>query len=180
MRSHVLFMLGLVLINSDITFAQSDKFKTGPLITDYGPVARVKGAMAIPDGTKFKVSFDLTKQADAGTINRKLESVARFLNMHVANGVPAKDIELALVVHGSAVFDFVNDEKYGDKNGQSNSNKSLISELQKHNVKIYICGQSATYQGVNVDDLLPDVKMSLSAMTAHALLQQMGFTINPF
>ena len=35
-------------------------------------------------------------------------------------------------------------------------------------------------QGITPDDLIPGVEMSLSAMTAHALLQQNGFTVNPF
>jgi hypothetical protein len=33
---------------------------------------------------------------------------------------------------------------------------------------------------VATDDLLPGVEMALSAMTAHALLQNSGFTLNPF
>jgi len=33
------------------------------------------------------------------------------------------------------------------------------------------------FEGV---DLLPNVEMALSAMTAHALLQQDGYTLNPF
>ncbi|VVS99449.1 hypothetical protein ERY430_40383 [Erythrobacter sp. EC-HK427] len=35
-------------------------------------------------------------------------------------------------------------------------------------------------QGVEHDDLIEGVEMALSAMTAHALLQQQGYTINPF
>jgi hypothetical protein len=33
---------------------------------------------------------------------------------------------------------------------------------------------------VKTEDLLPGVEMALSAMTAHALLQQQGYTFNPF
>jgi intracellular sulfur oxidation DsrE/DsrF family protein len=47
-------------------------------------------------------------------------------------------------------------------------------------VKIIVCGQTAAYYGVKTDELLPGVQMALSAMTAHALLQQQGYTLNPF
>ena len=43
-----------------------------------------------------------------------------------------------------------------------------------------MCGQSAAGQGVKKTDLLPGVELALSAMTAHALLQQQGYTLNPF
>jgi len=33
---------------------------------------------------------------------------------------------------------------------------------------------------VGKDDLLPGVERVLSAMTLHALLQQQGYTLNPF
>ncbi len=42
------------------------------------------------------------------------------------------------------------------------------------------CGQSAASNHIANADLLPGVKMSLSAMTAQALLQQSGYTLNPF
>ena len=182
MRKPFILLLGLISLTlTNVAHAQLEKFTKGPLIKDYGPVAVIEGREAIPEDTIFKVSFDLSKQANPKTINRNLDSAARFLNMHVASGVKPENLNLALVVHGSAVFDFVNDTKYSAKeDGKTNINKQLISELIGHGVEIHICGQSATYQGVSTADLLPDVKMSLSAMTAHALLQQRGYTLNPF
>ena len=47
-------------------------------------------------------------------------------------------------------------------------------------VYIYVCGQSAAYYDVATEDLLPGVDMALSAMTAHTMLQQQGYAINPF
>jgi hypothetical protein len=40
--------------------------------------------------------------------------------------------------------------------------------------------ESAAAYGIKPEDLIPGVEMALSAMTAHALLQQNGFTVNPF
>ena len=83
-----------------------DAFHFGTAIPGYGPVATIADPdMTIPEGTEFKIAFDVAKGADAGKLNRTLESAARFINMHVEAGVPVENIKLAVVVHGSAVFD---------------------------------------------------------------------------
>lgn len=159
---------------------QIEYFHTGPLIEDYGPVAAVEGREPIPEGTVFKVSFDIVNRTESGTLNRKLVSAARFLNMHTQAGVSHENISLALVIHGSAVHDMTNAAFYSQSNELENENAALIAELLKHGVNIYICGQSAAFNGITKSDLLPGVRLSLSAMTSHALLQQDGYTLNPF
>ena len=64
--------------------------------------------------------------------------------------------------------------------GAENPNAALVDALIKAGVRIIVCGQSAAGQGVKKTDLLPGVELALSAMTAHALLQQQGYTLNPF
>lgn len=160
---------------SSAAFAQEGKFSTGPLITDYGPVAEVSDARITPE-TTLKVAFDLAKAAEPGSENRYLASAARFLNMHVAAGIPAENIDVAVVVHGPAAMDLVTDERYGGEN----ANAGLIAALIENGVRIELCGQTAAFRGIEKEDLLPGVKLSLSAMTSHALLQQDGYTLNPF
>jgi len=161
----------LILLLTSVS-AYADKFTTGPLIKDYGPHAKVEQELKFDKSTVFKVAFDIAAQGEKDKPNRKFVTPARFLNMHVANGVAATNIDLAVVVHGKATKDLVD--------SADNPNKALIAELVKHNVKFYVCGQSAAYYEVTNDDLLPGVEMALSAMTAHALLQQNGYTVNPF
>ena len=64
--------------------------------------------------------------------------------------------------------------------GAENGSAALIAALVDSGVEIFLCGQSAAAHGVDRDDLLPGVRMALSAMTQHALLQQRGYTLNPF
>ena len=156
--------------------AQEVPFSTGPLIQGYGMKAIVPGAQAPPEGTRFQVAFDVTDRGEEGKTNRRFESAARFLNMHAAVGVAPENMKLAVVVHGPSVLDVTNADRFGD----ANPNANMIAELQKHGVRFIVCGQSASYQNVGIDDLLPDVEMAVSAMTAHALLQQAGYTLNPF
>ena len=49
-----------------------------------------------------------------------------------------------------------------------------------NNVRVILCGQSAAAYDVKNDELVNGVEVELSAMTAHALLQQKGYTMNPF
>ncbi|MEO1149657.1 MAG: DsrE family protein [Pseudomonadota bacterium] len=172
-------VLGIVVINAN-AFAQPDGFHNGPLIKEYGPVATIDGRDPIPENTAFKVSFDVVDRSDAGTVNRNLVSAARFLNMHTEAGIPIENMSLAIVIHGSAVQDVTNAAHYDENNEVPNANAALVSKLIEHGVEIHVCGQSAAFQGVVKDDLLPGVRMSLSAMTAHAMLQQAGYTLNPF
>ena len=155
--------------------AHEPVFKSGPVIEGYGAVAVIEGAEKLPAGVKFKVAMDATKRSEGTKVNGVFERTARFLNMHVAAGVPEENIKLAVVVHGSAVFDVTNDAKYGSEN----PNAELVRLLQAHGVTFHVCGQAAAYHKVSKPDLMPGVKMEISAMTAHALLQQQGYTLNP-
>ena len=87
--------------------AGSQDFKPGKLVSGHGLIAPVPEAVPIPDGASFKVAFDLAKFAGEGSVNRQINSAARFLNMHHAAGVPAENLQLALIVHGGAHRDFL-------------------------------------------------------------------------
>ncbi len=169
-------LLSVALLVSLSATADISAFTTGPAIKDYGPVAAVPGAMPVPADTVFKVAFDSRKAGEGDKPNRTLETAARFINMHVKAGVPAENIHLAVIVHGPAHRDLL----HASARGEPNPSGVLISQLIAHGVEIHLCGQTAGFYDVGVEDLLPGVRMSLSAMTSHALLQQQGYTLNPF
>lgn len=181
MRAILLSTATVLLAGTSAQAQGFDNFSTGPLIESYGPHAPIENEMPIPQGMVFRHSFDLVDEGEAGSLNRNIVSAARFLNMHAAAGIPAENLNLALVIHGSAVNDFAVASHYSARHdGAENANTALIAELARHGVQFYICGQSAEYQGIGNDDLLPGVTMALSAMTAHAILQADGYTLNPF
>lgn len=155
-------------------------FHGGPVFADFGKFADVDSQMPIPKGTVFKVLFDDSKGADAGKPNRTVDRVARYINMSAAAGVPEADIHAALVVHGGAVWDVTTDAAYGAKHdGQPNPSGAMVRALLAHGVQIYVCGQAAASRGVANADLIPGVKMALSAITAETLLQQQGYVLVP-
>lgn len=155
--------------------------RTGPVFTEYGGTFAVEPDMPIPADAEFKVAFDISAAATPGEVNRHIDSAARFINMQVAAGVPRERIHVALVVHGPAGADLLAPEAYVARSGGSKSaNAPLVRALLDHGVRVILCGQSAAAMGLARADLIPGVELALSAMTAHALLQQDGYTLNPF
>ncbi|WP_018625634.1 DsrE family protein [Kangiella aquimarina] len=162
-------------------FAKSD-IQMGPVIEGYGPTSAITDAdVKLPEGFIYKALFDISEtNKKHDQYNRKIESVARFLNMHARNGVKIEDMKLAVVLHGAATKDVLNDEAYAKRHGHNNPNTDLIKELSEKGVSFYICGQSAAFYDIKKSELSTDVKLALSAMTMAVLLQQEGYQLIPF
>lgn len=156
-------------------------FHSGPVFSTFGDIASVQSDQPIPEGTVFRVAFDVSESATPGQLNRAIDSAARFINLHVEAGVPIADIHVAVVVHGGAVADLLTQAAYAGRNdGATNGSAPAIAALAAQGVEFWLCGQSAAAQQITKADTLPEVGMSYSAMTAFALLQQRGYTVNPF
>ncbi|AGP82682.1 hypothetical protein BM523_13045 [Alteromonas mediterranea] len=166
------------LLMTGLASAKSD-FEYGPVFEDFGKHAAVEG-VSFAKNQSFKIAFDVATATEPGEVNRKFESLARFINMHVANGVKRENLSLALVVHGSATEEMLKAEHFNKRKGQPNGNEILLSALMEQGVEVIVCGQSAAAHGVEKSALIDGVKMDLSAMTAHARLAQKGYSVNPF
>lgn len=156
--------------------AGPEDFSPGPLIEDYGPAAEIPGAAAIDPETRFRVAFDITGTGEDGAPIPGLVTAARFLNMHAKAGVEAERMDLALVVHGGAALRAL----AAAKDAPESADAELVAALTGLGHRIIVCGQSAAYQDLTPADMPDGVETALSAMTAHALLQQDGYTLNPF
>ena len=150
---------------------------TGPVVENYGPVFAVpEGSFNLEPNRQYKVLMDIGKGPDdPSELNRYIESAARFLNMQSRNGIKPENIKLAFVLHGSGTHAALNDEAYSEHFLVPNANKGLIKALAQAGVDVYVCGQSAAYNGYSAEELLPEVKMAVSAMTVHVRLQQEGY-----
>jgi len=154
----------------------------GPIIPSYGPVLLPpEGSYNLDKERHYKVSIDIGETAEfPGDLNRKLVSVARFLNMHAQSGVPRENIEFAVVVHGQAANDLLTNSAHESRLNTPNPNTGLLNELQAAGVTIYLCSQTVAFRGMGFDDFHPGVTMALSAMTSHVRLQEEGYTLIPF
>ena len=160
--------------------AGPDAFTHGPVINGYGAVAKVNSDLPSPANLDYKVVFDIGV-GSPGARSKKLDAVARLINMLGASGVPMSRIHPAVVVHNEGLWDVVANDRYGrEYGGVANPNAELVSKLLALGVPIYVCGQSAAWSDVGKADLIPGVKMALSAMDAHAILNRQGYSLNPF
>ena len=175
--------IALALAVGPLAAQDMSAFRPGPVLDEFGPHAPVSGMGQMPADAEFAIAFDVSTPAAEGSANRGFESAARFLNMHVAAGVPQDNIRLVVVVHGKAALELLTDRAHAanplSRQGDNPSSK-LVAALLAEDVRFVLCGQSAAAYGIDPQDLIPGVEVSLSAMTAHALLQQRGFTVNPF
>lgn len=165
-----------------ISGGQAAEPDLGPVIPSFGPVLPPPpGSYNLESDAHYRVSMDVAGIADfPDEENRKFVSAARFLNMHVRNGIPAENLEFALIVHGAAAKDLLTDAAYEARYNEPNPNTPLLEELNKAGVKIYLCSQTAGFRGMQPEEFSPAVTMALSAMTAHVRLQQEGYTLIPF
>ena len=180
---HHLFTSALLFTHLLIsTIINADTVVTGPIFKDYGPVYNIKDlTVPLKSNFKYKVLFDISKGPDENdSLNRPIESVARFINMHVLHGVKLQDIDIAVVLHGKASRAGLNHEAYEQRYLVNNPNIDLINKLAAKGVKFYQCGQSAYYQQIKTSDLIPEVGMALSALTMLTQLQTDGYQLIPW
>lgn len=174
-------LLSLLLIAAPSVAQDRSGFVAGPVLPDVGPIAPVDSDLPLPKGAKFKIAFDISAKATPGALSRQIETAARTLNMHVAAGVPKENVQIVAIFHGASAMDLLKPEVYAARNdGKANGSMEAIRKLIGAGVEFYLCGQTAMGQKITKADLLPGVKMSLSAITAHAVYQQRGYTLNPF
>jgi len=154
---------------------------TGPVIEHYGPVFDTSTAsFKLDPSIRYRAVMDVSDSpTDAAGLNRSIESAARYLNMHVRDGVPLSNLELAVVLHGAAGKDALSDQAYATRFDTSNPNTGLIKALSLAGVKIYLCGQTAGYRGYGIEELNPAVTMATSAMTVLSRLQVEGWSLLP-
>lgn len=177
----ILVGLAALAIAAPVAAQDMSAFNTGPVFEDFGPHAPVESDFTIPEDMDLYVLFDTAKPAEQGAINRTVESAARFVNMHNAAGVEPARVRAAVVVHGKASFDLLSQAAWEARGKEgTNTTADAIPLLVDNGVRIILCGQSAAAYGITKDDLAPGVEMALSAMTAHAVLQRQGYTVNPF
>ncbi|MCG8466118.1 MAG: DsrE family protein [Xanthomonadales bacterium] len=159
----------------------SQKASMGPLIENYGPVFDVPQA-SFPLNTEqaLKTVFDVGASPDDKTsLNRRLESVARYMNMHARAGYSAKQMDIAVVLHGAASWNALSDTAYQQRFGDENPNTALIKALKDQGVSFWLCGQSAGFNGIAAGEVSEQVGFSLSAMTALQQLQSQGYALLP-
>ncbi len=153
----------------------------GPIIEDYGTTYPIDYRdVLLAKDFRYRVVFDAgAYPGEIDSLNPKLVSVARYLNMHGRNGVPLENMDIAVVLHGNALKGALSDAAYESRYQTKNPNRDLLQKLDAAGVKFYACGQSMHFRGFEKKELLSPVKVGLSAMTMLTVLQSDGYALLP-
>jgi intracellular sulfur oxidation DsrE/DsrF family protein len=161
-----------------------------PSLQSSGPVIQSAGrsflvddpTFGVPAGHVFKGVFEINAGGDfQGSVNEQLGTVARFYNLHVRHGVPEKRVQAAAVFHGMGWTALLTDAAFAKRyGGKPNPSRRLTEELLEHGAQLILCGQTAGARGIGREELIPGVKVAISAMTALNVLQSQGYQFNPW
>ena len=172
MRGLALFLAGVAAYGA---VAEGPSFLF-PQVAGYGGIVRTPDA-AEPPRRGAKVVFDITAESKPDEVNKGLEGVARYLNLHADAGFSPKDVKLALVLHGGATKAALHDSAFAKQSaGVKNPNLKLIHELKACGVEVFVCGQSLARNKFAADDVASDVTVATSAMTVNVNKQQDGYS----
>lgn len=168
------FILSLFII-----FFASAQDKSNPLIKGFGAVYNVPFAIEKPDPSlHYKILVDVNTASEKPEIvNEGLETAAKILNLHILGGVPQKNMQVVLVVHGPAAFNLMNNDAYKQKYNVDNPNLPLIAALGTAGVKVFVCGQTILKRNINHEQLAPEVIVALSAITTITNYSIKGYTV---
>jgi intracellular sulfur oxidation DsrE/DsrF family protein len=166
---------------TQLNFAQSSD-NSDDFIKGFGETWTIDEAEFITDkDLVYKVIFDVHNSPDdPKELNAQINTIARFINMHVRAGVHPDQLKVAAVFHNKASHDILQSSFYHDKYKTDNPNETLIKALQEVNVELFFCGQSSRAREVTKDQIIPGVKVALSAMTVLIDYTARGYTIIKF
>ncbi len=146
-------------------------------------VIPVENPAEVPDPNRdYKLLFELTARNPdtlSKEINNGLDEVTRILNLHFASGIPAKKIIPVIVIHGPGIEALTTNEWYKKKHSTDNPNLKLIDDLKNAGAKFIVCGQAMAFFDFKKEDLLPDIKISLTAQTVLSNYQLQGYVHYP-
>ncbi len=178
------FALLVLLLIPSFVFAQLPPHLDGRVdypVFDFHPwvgVVKTKTKVLKYDKSlSYKMAIDVTDGVkDSTEIMGPLLEVARSYNLNIANGVPKRKLETAVVIHGSAIWGILNNEVYKEKYGVDNPNLEAIKIMKKQGVEFYVCAQVLAFRNVPFDQVSKEIDLAVSAKTALMTLDQMGYS----
>ena len=174
-----LFLILAIFLVANDSFSQS---RVNPVIKDFGGVFETPYAVEKPDRSLvYSIVIEVERESEKGdTLNWALNNVARLLNLHAIGGVPPRNMNVVLAIHGGATYTAMDNEAYRKKYNSDNPNLKLYTQLQAAGVKIYVCGQSLIARKVDRNHLVPEVKISVSMLTILTTYQMKGYALLKF
>ena len=147
--------------------------------TKWSGVIPVADPTEIPNPNQdYKLLFDFSSRNPdslSKEINTCLDEVARVLNLHVASGIPGKRILPVVIIRGGGMETVASNDRYRKVHSIDNPNVKLVRDLQDVGTRFIVCGQSMAFRDLRKEDLLPGVRISLTAQTVFSNYLLQGY-----
>lgn len=174
---HLIFLL-LILVSVK-SLSQERQF---PVVSGYGGIFNIENAAPVPD---TKMEYKIVVEVATGSekpeeLNFAINNLARLMNLHAQAGIPKNQIKIVAAVHGEAAYAVMNNEAYKKKYNTDNPNLSLLKELKKSGIELYICGQSLFARKIERETLAPEMTVALSMLTTVTTMQMKGYAFLKF
>jgi intracellular sulfur oxidation DsrE/DsrF family protein len=169
----------LTIIFALTAFIAQAQTKVNPVIKNFGTVTEVPFADEMPDPKlDYKILVEVTSDnTHPQMVHEYFEKVAAVVNLHALAGIPANRLHVVMVIHSAASAFVINNENYRKTYGVDNPNIPLFKELTDAGVKIFVCGQSLNKHKLTKNDIAPEVKVALSAITTLTSFQLKGYAL---
>ncbi|WP_340153283.1 DsrE family protein [uncultured Marivirga sp.] len=158
-------ILFVSILISSTAFAQEAQF---PIVEGYGGIYKIQDVVEeLQEGEKVKVIVEVvsgneTPEKHSFWVN----NIARLMNLHGIEGVSAEDLQVKIIVHGSAVFDLLSNGNYFEKYRiPKNPNIPIWEALSNAGAEVIICGQSLIARELGRDEIWENTQVATSALT---------------
>ncbi len=126
------------------------------------------------------IHLDIKGHDHETKVPKGLERTALMLNQYADAGVDPTSLKFSLVLHGPATKAALFDEAYGRyPNVSKNPSRDLIRQLTRAGVENYVCDQAMAHHQYGLDEVMPEVRVAVSAATVNVNKQMAGAAYIP-
>jgi len=149
---------------------------TAPVIPAADGYVPIANGSVMPQKTRiYRAVFDATRAADRPSeLVPALNMAGSELNLFGATGVPLRNVKFVVVFHGPALDGVLDDAHYRAKFGTANPNLTVLAQMRRAGVELYVCGQNVAALDLDPRTLSPDVKIASDALVVLMQYQGMG------
>jgi intracellular sulfur oxidation DsrE/DsrF family protein len=150
-----------------------------PVIADYGRVHPRPDAAVQPDpAVDYKVFVQVTGDHKHPTeALPALDRLARLVNLMGLSKVPASHVHIVALLDGQAGLASTTDSTYQQiTKVAKNPNLPLIHALKQAGVQMLVCAQGLAEHNLPDSAVVPDVTVTLSALTDFVVYGQKGYS----
>jgi intracellular sulfur oxidation DsrE/DsrF family protein len=166
-------LLFILLLFPIFSFAQTYQY---PSVKKYGAVVNYDGVELPSKGAKIVIDMTTANPTAQGH-SQAMDRVARLINLYGLGGVKPEQLEIVVVVHSAAYETILTNNAYRRRFRKENPNLDALNALTQAGVRFMVCGQSINARKIALDEINPNVKLAISAITTLVEHQQRGFSL---